>query len=52
MIYSNLVKSVYPNLLTYKNKDSILKTISQNQITLLKGTGVGKTEVFQMRYMH
>ena len=27
MTYSNLVKSVYPELLTYKNKDSILKQL-------------------------
>ena len=53
MTYSNLVKTRYPKLLTYKNKDSILKTISENQITLLKaGTGVGKTVIIPKIVLH
>ena len=51
--YSPLVSKVYPELLTYIDKDEILKTIKENQIILLKaGTGVGKTVILPKIALH
>jgi HrpA-like RNA helicase len=50
--YVNLAKA-WSNLIVYKNKDSILDCIEQNQITLATaGTGIGKTVIIPKLALH